>query len=154
MPLADGQPLPSPPPTPSSSSFPSSSSSSSSSAEHALRSEFGIRDCSRFASLLSSAVGGPPSSALAVRAATLRAWSAHAETNAALEYLSELLFRARVYACLLRRGVAGEVERRLLLLPTASSQARFSRACSALGIRIPFWEDVVARVLVQKEASP
>lgn len=67
----------------------------------------------------------------------------NAETHECLEFLSELSFRAALYALILQRGSVGDDERDFLITISDDSRQKLRRGLDALGIPRVFWEDVV-----------
>ena len=78
-------------------------------------------------------------------------WEAHDETHRVLEFVSELVFRARIYAWAMSKLPDADASVRELLHDrlctiNAETRALYERGMRAIGIAVP-WEDVVTCTL-------
>jgi hypothetical protein len=112
-----------------------------------LKECFAVRDLDTFAAAFADEVGSVDrTSVAAIR-------EAHEETHRVLEFVSELVFRARIYAWAMSKlpdADASNPMRELLhdRLCTISAETRtlYERGMRAIGIAVP-WEDVVTCTL-------
>ena len=119
-----------------------------------LKECFAVRDLDSFAAALSHEVGAVD------RRRIDELWAAHRETHQLLEFVSELVFRARIYAWALSRlpdDDASDPVRELLhdrlCTINVETQAMYDRGMRAIGISVP-WEDVVTCTLRNAVTTP
>ena len=113
----------------------------------ALKECFAVRDLNTFAKAFADEVGSVDRNGLAA------VWEAHAETHRVLEFVSELVFRARIYAWAMGKlpdddasNPVRELLHDRLCTISAETQQLYERAMRAIGIAVP-WEDVVTCTL-------